>query len=216
MKLNIIDQRDIEKLINKFTDLEKKQMPYAAMLATNNLAFAVMQEQKKETLGDLVWKRKSIPSAIRYTKATKSNPTAELFLNEKSWTYYALKQHFLGGERHSKGLEKYLKSKYLLESNEYLIPVNGLKKTAPKITLEELKKSNTDFYIIPSRISYQKAGVYQRNNKKFNRTIMLFKIVKRAEYKKRFDLEDTVIKVYKKDGKQFFMEALNHAINTAK
>lgn len=216
MKLNIIDQRDIEKLINKFSDLEKKQMPYAAMLATNNLAFAVMQEQKKETLGDLVWKRKSIPSAIRYTKATKSNPVAELFLNEKSWTYYALKQHFLGGERHSKGLENYLKSKYLLETNEYLIPVNGLKKTASRIILEELKKNNTEFYVIPSRTSYQKAGVYQRNNKKFNRTIMLFKIVKRAEYKKRFDLEDTVIKVYKKDGKQFFMEALKNAIDTAK
>lgn len=216
MKLNIIDQRDIEKLVNRFTDLEKKQMPFAAMVATNRLAFSVMEEQKKETLGDLVWKRKSIPNAIRYTKATKSNPVAELFLNEKSWTYYALKQHFLGGERHSKGLENYLKSKYLLETNEYLIPVNGLKKTASKITLEELKKNNTDFYVISSRVSYKKAGIYQRNNKKFNRTIMLFKIVKRAEYKKRFDLENTVIKVYKQNGKQFFMEALKNAIDTAK
>ena len=45
---------------------------------------------------------------------------------------------------------------------------------------------------------------------------MLFKIVKRAEYKKRFDLEETVIKVYKQNGKQFFMEALKNAIDTAK
>ncbi|WP_026804700.1 hypothetical protein [Aliarcobacter lanthieri] len=216
MKLNIIDQRDIEKFVNKLTDLEKKQLPYAAMIATNNLAFAVMQEQKKETLGDLVWKRKNIPSAIRYIKATKSNPVAELFLNEKSWTYYALKQHFLGGERHSKGLENYLKSKYLLEKNEYLIPVNGLKRTASKIAMEELKKNNTNFYVIPSRALYSKAGIYQRNNTKFNRTVMLFKIVKIAEYKKRFDLEDTVIKVYKQNGKQFFMEALKNAIDTAK
>lgn len=216
MKLNIIDQLDIEKLVNKLTNIEKKQLPYASMVATNRLVFSVMEEQKKETLGDLVWKRKSIPNAIRYTKATKSNPVAELFLNEKSWTYYALKQHFLGGERHSKGLENYLKSKYLLETNEYLIPVNGLKKTASKITLEELKKNNRDFYVIPSRISYKKAGIYQRNNKKFNRTIMLFKIVKRAEYKKRFDLEETVIKVYKANGKQFFTEILKNAIDTAK
>ena len=216
MKLNIIDQRDIEKLVNRFTDLEKKQMPYAAVVATNRLAFAVMEEQKKETLGDLVWKRKSIPNAIRYIKATKSNPVAELFLNEKSWTYYALKQHFRGGERHSKGLENYLKSKYLLGNNEYLIPVNGLKKDASKITLEELKKNNRDFYVISSRVSYKRAGIYQRNNKKFNRTIMLFKIVKRAEYKKRFDLENTVIKVYKQNGKQFFMEALNNAISNPK
>ncbi len=216
MKLNIIDQRDIEKLVNRFTDLEKKQMPYASMVATNNLAFTVMQKQKEETLGDLVWKRKNIPNPIRYTKATKTNPVAELFLNEKSWTYYALKQHFLGGERHSKGLENYLKSKYLLGNNEYLIPVNGLKKDASKITLEELKKNNRDFYVISSRVSYKRAGIYQRNNKKFNRTIMLFKIVKRAEYKKRFDLEETVIKVYKQNGKQFFMEALKNAIDTAK
>ena len=216
MKLNIIDQRDIEKLVNRLTDLEKKQMPYAAVVATNRLAFAVMEEQKKETLGDLVWKRKSIPNAIRYIKATKPNPVAELFLNEKSWTYYALKQHFTGGERHSKGLENYLKSKYLLGNNEYLIPVNGLKKDASKITLEELKKNNRDFYVISSRVSYKRAGIYQRNNKKFNRTIMLFKIVKRAEYKKRFDLEETVIKVYKQNGKQFFMEALKNAIDTAK
>ncbi|OCL99539.1 hypothetical protein AAX29_00580 [Aliarcobacter thereius] len=210
------NKNDIKKMIDKFSDIEKKQVPFATMITLNKLAFSVMQEQKKETLSDLAWKRKNIPSTIRYIKATKSNQVAELFLNKKSWIYYALKQHFLGGERHSKGLENYLKSKYLLEKNEYLIPVNGLKKTASKIAMEELKKNNTNFYVISSRISYQKAGIYQRNNAKFNRTVMLFKIVKSSEYKKRFDLEDTVIKVHKQYGKQFFVEALENAIKTAK
>lgn len=216
MKLEV-NKDDIKNMIKSLSDIEKKQVPYATILATNKLAFATMQEQKKETLGDLTWKRKNIPNAIRYIKATKSKkPYAELFLNEKSWIYYALKQHFLGGDRHSKGLENYLKSKYLLEKNEYLIPVNGLKKNASKIIMEELKKNNIDFYVIPSRTSHSKSGIYQRNNTKFNRTIMLFKIVKKAKYKKRFDLKETVTKVYKKNGNQFFMEALKDAIDTAK
>lgn len=133
MKLEV-NKDDIKNMIQSLSDIEKKQVPYATILATNKLAFATMQEQKKETLGDLTWKRKNIPNAIRYIKATKSKkPYAELFLNEKSWIYYALKQYFLGGDRHSKGLENYLKSKYLLEKNEYLIPVNGLKKMLQKL-----------------------------------------------------------------------------------
>ncbi|MFY4750011.1 hypothetical protein ACOTWV_08850 [Aliarcobacter butzleri] len=211
----MIDRDDIKNMIDRFSNLEQKQLPYAQILATNDLAFATQNREKVETLANLAFKR-NIPNTIRVTKATKSISFAEIFLNQKSWTYYALKQHYLGGDRHSKGLENYLKSKHLLESNEFLIPMNGIKRTASKIIMQELKNKNLNFYVIPSRISYSNSGIYQRNNQKHNRTIMLFKIVRKAKYKKVLDLEKTLKKEFQKNGIRYFKNRLEYAIKTAK
>lgn len=212
----MIDQSDIKKMINKFTDLEKKQMPYAAVLATNKLVFAAMEEQKKETLGDLVWKRKMLPNAIRYTKATKSNPYAELFLNEKSWTYYALKQHFIGGDRHRKGLEKLIKAKGYISNDEILIPVARIKVSVSKEIADELKSKPKKFFIITSKNkSHLIPGIYTRLNA-YDKPILLFLISSKPKYKKRFDLKTTIIKIHRENGQRFLKESLDYAISTSK
>lgn len=214
MKLNIIDQRDIEKLVNKFTDLEKKQMPYAARVATNNLAFAVIQKQKEQTLGDLVWKKKMLPSAIKITKATKSNLFAEIFIDKKAWTYYALQQHFTGGDRHTKGLEKFMKAKGLIFKNESLIPVANIQTSVISNIIKEFQSTPQNFFIIKSSSDIKRAGIYTRI-KGYDKAVLLFSIRKDIKYKKRFDLETTVRKVYISYGKKFIVEALNNAIDTA-
>ncbi len=215
MKLNIIDPKDIEKLVNRFTDLQKKQMPYAARVATNNLAFAAMKKEKEETLGDLVWKRRMLPSAIKVTKATKSNPFAEIFIDKKAWTYYALQQHFTGGDRHTKGLEKFMKAKGLISKNESLIPVSNIRTSVSNNIKEDFQGTPKKFFLIKSSSDIKRAGIYTKI-KGYDKAVLLFSIRKDIKYKKRFDLENTVKKVYINYGKKIIMEALDYAIKTAR
>lgn len=121
----------ISELINKFDNIEKEQTPYAEILATNDLAFSIKNRQNIETLANLAFKRK-LPNAIKIIKATKSNPFAEIYMDKSNWGYFSLKQHYLGGDRHNKGLEKFLKSKNLLKENEILIQTPGTKKSLSK------------------------------------------------------------------------------------
>ena len=43
---------NIDEVINSLDDLQKKQLPYAVMVATNNLAFDYWDKQKKEVSGE--------------------------------------------------------------------------------------------------------------------------------------------------------------------
>ena len=115
----------IDQLINKFDNIEKKQTPYAEILATNDLAFSIKNRQNIETLANLAFKRK-LPNVIKIIKATKSNPFAEIYIDKSNWGYFTLKQHYLGGDRHNKGLEKFLKSKNLLKDNEILTQLSHI------------------------------------------------------------------------------------------
>ena len=116
MKLEV-NKDDIKNMIQSLSNIEKKQVVYAEILATNDLAFSIRNRQNIETLANLAFKRK-LPNAIKVIKSTKSNPFAEIYIDKSNWGYFALKQHYIGGERHNKGLEKFLKSKNLLKENE--------------------------------------------------------------------------------------------------
>lgn len=239
MKLNIIDQRDIEKLINKFTDLEKKQMPYATMLATNNLAFAALDAHRDEVQGMFNWKSKA-PNALRVKKATKSNPIAEMYVDEWSWGYYALKAHYFGGDRHRKGLEKAMIALGFMHRNEILTPSPGVRinsstyvqmmsqlklnykagYSANETVASRKKKRSTKtplrFFIITGKSKSPLApGIYARASD-HDKLICMLRISEKPMYKKRLDMERTVTKIFKQNGQKFLTEALNHAINTAK
>lgn len=213
--MNFVDQLDLKNMVDRFTALEQKQMPYAMVLATNNIAFKSMEEQKKETLGDLVWKKRMLPSAIKVTKATKSNPFAELFIDKKSWTFYALQQHYTGGDRHTKGLEKFMKAKGFMLKNENLIPVANIRTSISIKIIEEFQSKPKSFFIVTSSMDRKKAGIYTRVNG-YDKAVLLFSIRANIKYKKRFDLETTVRKVHSTYGKNFIKEAIDYAISTAK
>ncbi len=239
MKLNIIDQRDIEKLVNRFTDLEKKQMPFAAMVATNNLAFAALNEHRDEVQGMFNWKSKA-PNALRIKKATKSNPIAEMYVDEWSWGYYALKSHYFGGDRHRKGLEKAMIHLGYMYKDEILTPSPGVRinpSTYVQImaqlklnykagysaneTISSRKKKSSSktplrFFIITGKSKSPMApGIYARMPE-HDKPICMLRISEKPMYKKRLDMERTVNKVFKQNGQKYLMEALDYAISTAK
>lgn len=213
MKLEV-NKDDIKNMIKSLSDIEKKQVAYAEILATNDLAFSIRNRQNIETLANLAFKRK-LPNAIKVIKSTKSNPFAEIYIDKSNWGYFALKQHYIGGERHNKGLEKFLKSKNLLKENEILIQTPGTKKSLSKKIMQELSSKSKQFFIIDSNISIKKAGIYTKIND-YDRPILLYKIVKNATYKKVLDLETTSKKEFSLNGMKYFKNRLEYAIKTSR
>jgi hypothetical protein len=239
LKLNIIDQRDIEKLINRFTDLEKKQMPYAAMVATNNLAFTALNAHRDEVQGMFNWKSKA-PNALKIKKANKSNPIAEMYVDEWSWGYYALKPHYLGGDRHRKGMEKAMIALGYMHRNEILTPSPGVRinpsiyvqmmsqlklnykagysanETVASRKKKRITKTVLRFFIITGKSKSPLApGIYARMPDHDSPVCML-RISEKPTYKKKLDMEKTVSKVFKENGQRYLTEALDYAIKTAK
>lgn len=213
-------------MTEKFTNIEKKQIPFATMTALNNLAFATMNEHKNLVEKGLNWRVK-VPNASRVKKATKKNLEAEVYIpkNKKNWGYYALKQHYLGNGRSAKGLETWLKENGFLSENDFLIvPKNGkTTRGASKMIINDFKKKIFNRFFIVNNSKIGKSGIYakaqaKRFEGKFDTrgVIMLFKIIRKPTYKKRFDFEATVKQIWQTKGDVFFNEAMSKAIETAK
>lgn len=227
----------LKNLIDKVEDINKKQIPFATMNTLNNLAFSVMNSHKKQVSDGLKWKTK-IPNAIKVKKATKQNLISEVFIDEWSWGWYALKQHYIGGDRHRKGLEKAMQYYGFITKDEILTPSPGVKINAGRYTqiLSQLqlnykagysanetknsrrKNSTSDLrYFIITKYSKvkHKPGIYARMEG-YDKPICLLRISKKPTYKKRFDFESTVNKIWTEKGESFFNEAMQNAIKTAK
>lgn len=124
MKISI--ESNLKEFISGLSDLERKQIPFATMTATNNIAFDFLDTHKKEVQSELNWKRKA-PNTIRIKKATKSKSYAEIYIDEWNWGYYALKQHYTGGDRSRKGMEKAMIALGYMHRQEILTPSPGVK-----------------------------------------------------------------------------------------
>lgn len=239
MEVSILS--NIDEIINGLDDLEKKQLPYAVKVATNNLAFDYWDKQKKEVSGGLAWKNVKAPNTIRILKATNQRPYAEIYVDESHWGYYALMQHFQGGDRHRKGMEKKMISKGYMYKWEILTPSPGvtikagtynqmiaqlqLTSSSAGYDANETKRSKAKkhsgktslrFFIITGKSkSLLAPGIYARMPGAESPVCML-RIAEKPTYRERFDMEVTLSKVYDRRGLKYFDEALEHAINTAK
>lgn len=231
---------NIDKVISGLNDLEKRQLPFALMKATNDLAFDYLDKQKKEVGGKLSWKNAKAPNTIRILKATKQRPYAEVFVDNSHWGYYALMQHFNGGDRHRKGLEKRMIKKGYMYKWEILTPSPGVsvKPGTYNQMIAQLKlddevgylanetkrskdkkhkgKTSLRFFIVTGKSNSPLApGIYARMPGVENPVCML-RISEKPNYKQRFNMEETLLKVYDRRGQEYFGKALDYAISTAK
>lgn len=239
MKISM--ESNIKEFMSKLDDVQKKQIPYATMLATNNIAFDYFDKQKKEVAGGLNWKKKA-PSILRIRKATKQRLYAEIFINEekKVWGYYAVAQHFKGGDRHRKGLEKKMIEKGYMYKHEILTPSPGttIKAGTYNQIISQLKltnragydanetavsrkrklksKTSLRFFIITGKTKSPLApGIYARMPG-VPTPVCILRIAEKPTYKKRFDMEKTLKKVYDRRGDEHFKKSWIHALSTAK
>jgi len=230
---------NMKSFLRGLNALEKKQLPFAIILANNNIAFDYLNTQKKEVTGKLNWRVK-VPNAIKIKKATKQRPYAEVYVDEAVWGYYALEQHFHGGDRHRKGMEKAMIYLGHMYKNEILTPSPSVRirpstyvqmmsqlklnykagynsnETEKSRRRKSKTKTSLRFFIITGKSKSPLApGVYARM-KGISSPICMLRISEKPRYKKIFDMEKSLKKVYKRRGEKHLKKALDYAVTTAK
>ena len=232
---------NISEIIKEMGDFEKKQLPYALMLTSNNLAFEVMNSLKKQFATKLHVGKKGIINSVRVRKATKSKPYAEVYIDEFSWQHKVLQHHFYGGDRDRKGLEKALIYFGYMYKWEILTPPPGVK-IRPSTYIQILsqlkldykagynsnetkrsrlrkiadKKSRARYFLITGKDNSPMApGIYARMPG-HNKPISILRIAEKPTYKKKFDFNETANKIYNEKSDELFRKALEYAMFTAK
>lgn len=125
----VVDTRNGER---RLTKIEREQLPFANMLASNTAAYETMQTMRKSL--DLFfdaptpWLRRR---AILYKKGTKDRPAAELYIPAErgkggSSPVDVLSHHIFSGARVAKRSEMRLMRAGLIGPNERLVPADGM------------------------------------------------------------------------------------------
>lgn len=115
-------------LISKFfEDVALRQIPYAALRTTHDLAFLIQQDTHTEM--DRVFHLPTPTFTLRSMEVIKgkdkANPSSWVGLKlDRPWQK-ALKHQFTGGRRDYKRMENALKYKGLLGEDEIMIPAEG-------------------------------------------------------------------------------------------
>jgi hypothetical protein len=116
-------------LARKLSDLELTQVPFAAMQAINGTAFDVRTEWQERM--PKVFDRPTVLTlnAILYTKATKQNLRAQVFVRDEAFkgnppSKY-LQAEVEGGQRRHKAFENRLTSVGILPAGMYVVPGKG-------------------------------------------------------------------------------------------
>ena len=235
MKISI--ESNIKRFIQGLKAFENKDIPYATMVATNNLAFDAMRAIRREVATKLHIRRKSIPTAWRVKKATKQRPYAVLYVDEWSWQYKALRHHYTGGDRARKGMEKAMIRLGYMHPQEILTPPPGVyiqphtyvemmsqlklnykagfmanETKASRKRRERLRGKGVRYFIITGRNPSPMApGVYARVPG-IDHPVCMLRIAEKPEYQKRLHDKQIVESIYRLKGKQYFEDAMARAL----
>lgn len=113
----------------ELTELERTQLPYAAMRAANETGFAVRQRWSE--VMPTVFDRPTplTQRAVLIRKATKQDPGVEIYLRDEApkGTPPAkyLQAQVEGGSRRQKGMEKRLQARGILPAGHFVVPGRG-------------------------------------------------------------------------------------------
>jgi hypothetical protein len=121
-----VDPRGV--FAREFTELEKKNLEFAARMAANATGFAIREQWKDKAASVFDRPTELTKRAALVQKATKDRPFATVFLRDESASVppakYLLSQA-LGGVRRHKAFERRLIDAGILPSNQYAVPGKG-------------------------------------------------------------------------------------------
>ncbi len=166
MSLAIIVKADIKQITRYLSDVQKKQIPFAAKNALNDTAFQAQKAEKKQLPQKLDRPTPFTVRGIRVKRATKSKLVSSVYVNPVVWEY--LKYQVDGGLRKPQG--RFLPIPVNIKLNKYG-NIKG-KKRGPKGKNQIVEKVGNTL------------GVFQQLSK--GRRRLLIAYVKQARYKKRF------------------------------
>lgn len=188
---------DIDRATQWLTGLQREQIPFAvakALTQTAKDAQAELQAQLPVHLD------KPVPftnRAFAIEPATKSRPTAAVFIKEAQWKY--LQYQVKGGTR--------------LPKNKALVePVNVALNQYGNMPRNKVRALLARKDVFVGKI-YGFPGIYQRVGQKLK---LLIAFAPQAEYKPRFDFKGIVHRVVMAKFKANFDQALREALRTAR
>lgn len=121
---------DVQQLMARMSDLEKRQLPFATMLAINDAMFDVREGWKTEIATVFQSPTQLTLNAVLYKKATKENLVAEIFLRNEATkgtppSRYLIENIKPEGGREEKPFEYLLRNAGILGGNEFVMPARG-------------------------------------------------------------------------------------------
>lgn len=116
-------------LARQFSELERKQLPFATMRAINEAAFQI-RERWAVVMPRVFDKPTALTlKAVLYKKASLQKPQAQVFIRDEASNGTPpakyLQAQVEGGTRRHKGIEKTLSNRGVLASNMFVVPGKG-------------------------------------------------------------------------------------------
>jgi hypothetical protein len=214
-----IDDAGIDKA-KLFVATIKNQLPHAASLALNNVAFNVRKDLGQQTTKSFVNPTSFTQKAFRYTKSTKITLEAEVFADP---TRRFFPTQIQGGDRRAKPYEGFLRGlgNGAIPSSGRLVPTSLVLNAAgnPKKNIFGTianKLSSTDqggVFIGTPKGGGRGPGVYRRSR---GQLYAYFVHVDRVSYQPRFPMEKVGMATAKRLFPTELNKALERAINSAR
>ena len=231
-----VDTKAATQFLN---DVQRKQIPFATALALTRTAKDVESQLKRDLMSGL---ESPSPYTVRATFSTSAKKTtleAVVGIKDKkpaggTAPSVLLKEHFSGGVRGNKPMEKALISMGVLPSGWRVVPGAGMpvdtygnpRRAAVRELIGSLRSKASVykgrgknvgavgyFAITPGHDSHLEPGVYWRKGRAI-RPMLMF--INAAGYRKRFDLPRIARQVVDVKFNTHFASALNSALATAR
>jgi hypothetical protein len=219
------------------SDLQKKQLPFATAKALTATAKLVESDLKREMLGEFDNPSPYTKNSTFSTSATKTNLSAVIGLKDKGQRVAPatlLKEHFTGGMRGGKPMERTMMALGVLPVGWRVVPGQGLKldsygnpnRNQVREILGSLRNKTSiykgkgkrmalvGYFLIPiGTDSSMTPGIYLRQGRAIK---PMFIFVRQAGYRKVIDLPGIASKVVAKSFNAQFAAELQRALATAR
>jgi len=197
--MNINVKSDIDKLKKKLTNIQHKQIPFAASQAINDTAVDAQKALKVQAPKKLDRPTRSTINSFRVKRSTKRNLTGEVFILPWAWAY--LKYQIEGGTRRASG-------------QGTGVPVNARLNKFGNIPARKkgLVKKKSQFIATIRGI----AGVWERTGRGGKTLKLVTAFEKSVQYSKRFAFKKIVGGVVKNKFNKHMNRRLQSALATAR
>jgi len=210
---------NVDDVMKEMTHLERKQLPFATMLAINDTAFAGQRAAKRGMKQHLDNPTPWTLGGVRVKKANKKDLSGAVYMagvpglpgaNQDRNDYISMQTE--GGSRLAKG--RYLAIPTKAGRNKY----GNVPRKIDK--LNTMLSDKTRFFVGTPKGMAKNDGIWQRMGikKKSGGTNIRreFSFVRFARYKARYPFDKIVTNVIKNTFDKHFFNRLNQALNTSK
>ena len=230
-------EADIKEATRWLSDIQKKQIPFATAKALTDTAKAVQADLKREMLQEFDNPSPFTKNSTFSTSANKATLQAVVGIKDMGMRVtpaQLLKEHFTGGRRGGKPMERAMASMGALPAGWRVVPGQGMKLDAygnpnrnqVREILGSLKNKTSvyqgrgkkvalvGYFLIPVGTDARLTpGIYWRSG----RTVRpMFIFIKQAGYRKVIDLPAIGTRVVNKTFGPLFNTALERALATAR